>query len=179
MARARIREGIDVIGATIRLEGGDQALRALQTLEPTVARNTKRVISKVGANLAAQITAASEPEPPVSGWRATPSWPGWSKVSGRSQRRGAGIVVTTTDSGGGRIAHMHEFIGNMTKVRTPRGRHLAEMMNQRLGVPVSNSRRKAAGRLGVRIINEQGQAVHNDIKKACDEAVAEVNRRMP
>ena len=168
-----------MIGATIRVQGGNQALRALKTLEPTVARKTKQTISKIGKSLADEITNAAQSEPPVSNWVGSESWPSWIKVSGKSQRRGAGVVVSTVDGGGGRIAHMHEFLGNMTKVRTRQGEHLARMMNDRLGVPVANSRRKTAGRLGVRIINEQGQQVRDDIQKACDEAVAEVNRRMP
>lgn len=170
-----------MIGATIRIEGGDQALRALKTLEPTVARKTKQTITKIGKNLADTITAQARGDAPVSGWRATPSgWPAWEQVRGVSRRRGAGIAVSVeSPSSGGRIANHYEFMGNLTKAKTDRGRHLAQMMNDRLGVTVSNSRRKAPGRLGVRIINEQGQQVRDDIQKACDEAVAEVNRRMP
>lgn len=167
-----------MIQATVRLEGGDQALRALATMEPTVGRQVKREISSVGKQLAAKVTAAAQGSPPVSGWVGTPAWPAWAPVKGVSSRRGAGIVVATTSSEP-RIAHMHEYMGNLTKSPTSNGRHLAEMMNSRFGSTVAVSRRKTPGRLGVRVIGEEYPAVIDQIKSACDKAVDEVNRRMP
>jgi hypothetical protein len=53
------------------------------------------------------------------------------------------------------------------------------MFNERLGVPVSNSRRKRPGRLVRQTLNDKYAEARRDIEKACDDAVDEVNRRMP
>lgn len=164
----------------VETRGADQALRALSVLEPAVGREVKRAISAIGKDLAGAVAAAAPGSPPVSGWKATPGgWPAWQQVTAKSKRVGAGIIVSTSDAGGGTIAHMAEFIGNGTKTQTTRGAHLADMFNQRLGRTVGNSRRKSPGRIGVKVINQRYPAVVEQIKDACDRAVAEVNRRMP
>ena len=163
----------------VRLTGADQTLKALDILEPSVARRVKKEISGIGANLAAYISSLAQSDPPVSGWVGTPRWPAWSAVTGSSSRRGAGVVVTPRSAGDARIAAMYEYIGNATKIRTDQGAHLSRMFNERLGVPVSNSRRKRPGRLVRQTLNDKYAEARRDIEKACDDAVDEVNRRMP
>ncbi len=172
-----------MIQLKVETRDADRALRALSVLEPAVARETKRAISDIGKELAAAVTAASPDSPPVSGWRATPSgWPAWSKVTGKSRRVGAGVIVSMSDSSGGIIAQMAEFVGNKTAIKTTLGEHLADMFNSSrpgFGPTASNSRRQAKGRVGTRVLNERYPAVVEQIREACDKAVAEVNRRMP
>lgn len=162
----------------VRLTGADATLKALSILEPSVARRVKREISGIGSSLAAYISSLAQSEPPVSGWVGTPGWPAWEAVTGSSSRRGAGVVVTPR-SGDARIAGMYEYIGNATKIRTPQGAVLSRMMNERLGVPVSNSRRKRPGRLVRKTLNDKYAEARQKIEQACDSAVDEVNRRMP
>ena len=164
----------------VKVEGADQALRALRVLEPTVARKVGSEIGKVGANLAAEIRNQAPSQAPVSGWRATPSgWPGWTTVQSSHQRRGASVVVNTRSGSDNRIAGMVEFIGNATKIKSERGAVLSRMFNERLGRTVPLRNRKSPGRLAYRVLNEQYADVIKEIKKACDDAVAEINRRMP
>ena len=164
----------------VRVEGADQALRALRVLEPTVARKVGRDIGKVGANLAAEIRNQAPQKAPVSGWRATPSgWPAWTSVQSSHQRRGANVVINTRSGSDNRIAGMVEFMGNATKITSDRGAILSRMFNERLGGTVPLRNRKSPGRLAYRVLNEQYASIIEEIKKACDDAVAEVNRRMP
>ncbi len=179
MARPRINEtGLDM-DLNVRLQGADQALKALNILEPTVARKVKKEISDVGRDMASYISSlAAGKEAPVSGWRETPTWPGWTSVAGSSARRGAGVVVTPK-SNPSAIAGMYEYIGNATRIQTVKGATLSRMFNERLGVPVSNSRRKKPGRLVRQTLNDKYPEARRKIEAACDKAVDEVNRRMP
>ena len=164
----------------VRVEGADQALRALRVLEPTVARKVGREIGKVGADLAAEIRNRAPSQAPVSGWRATPSgWPAWTSVQSTHQRRGANVVVNTRSGSDNRIAGMVEFIGNATKIKSERGAVLSRMFNERLGGTVPLKNRNSPGRLTYRVLNERYSGIVEEIKRACDDAVAEVNRRMP
>ncbi len=164
----------------VKVEGADQALRALRVLEPTVARKVGREIGKVGADLAAEIRNRAPSEAPVSGWRATPGgWPAWTSVQSSHKRRGANVEVNTRSGSDNRVAGMVEFIGNATKIKSERGAVLSRMFNERLGPTVSLKNRRSPGRLAYRVLNERYASVLQEIKKACDDAVAEVNRRMP
>ncbi len=163
----------------VRVDGADRALKALEILEPTVARQTKQEISKIGKMLADHITSlATRTDPPVSGWRGTPGWPEWSAVTGRSRRVGAGVVVTPTSSDA-RIAAMYEYIGNATKIKTTKGQVLSDMFNDRLGATVGAARRSKPSRLTRRTLNERYGEARQDLEAAVNRAVAEVNRRMP
>ena len=170
----------------IRLNGADQALKALAILEPTVARKVKREISDIGRDMAGYMTSlAKSDQPPVSGWRGSQGWPAWAPVTGSSARRGAGVTITPKSSVTA-IAGMYEYIGNATKIQpaknegaTPRGAVLSRMFNERLGVPVTNSRRKKPGRLVRQTLNDKYPEARRGIEQACDKAVDEVNRRMP
>jgi len=164
----------------VRIQGADKTLRALSTLEPQVARKVKRAISEIGQDLAAHIRSQAQDAAPVSGWRATPSgWPEWTQVQAQHKRRGAGVIVATKSSPGDIVAAMYEYVGNGTKIKTDRGANLSRMFNERLGPTVKNSRRNAPGRLAIKALNEKYPGVRKGIEQACDDAVAEVNRRMP
>lgn len=162
----------------VRLTGMDETLKALSILEPTVARRVKREISDIGREMAAYITSLAQEEAPVSGWTGTPNWPAWSAVTGSSRRAGAGVVITPTSSVSA-IAGMYEYIGNATSINTVKGATLSRMFNERLGVPVANSRRKKRGRLVRQTLNDKYPEARRQIEQACDKAVEEVNRRMP
>ena len=166
------------VDLNVRLTGADQTLKALDILEPTVARKVKKEISGIGKTMASYISSLAQSQPPVSGWVGTPGWPAWTAVTGSSRLSGAGVVVTPRSSNSS-IAGMYEYIGNATKIETVTGAVLSRMFNERLGVPVSNSRRKRPGRLVRQTLNDKYPEARRDIEKACDDAVTEVNRRMP
>lgn len=166
------------VSLNVRLTGADQTLRALNVLEPTVARRVKKEIGAIGKELAGYITSLAQSETPVSGWAGTPGWPAWSAVTGSSRLSGAGVVVTPTSSPSA-IAGMYEYIGNATRITTEKGATLSKMFNERLGVPVSNSRRKKPGRLVRQTLNDKYPEARRNIEEAVDRAVEEVNRRMP
>lgn len=162
---------------TVQIEGGEQALKALRTLEPAVAREVGRDITKAGKTLAAAIQKAAPEKPPVSGWTGTGRWPAWTPISATSARRGLNVIVSTSSAGP--TAHMAEFIGNATSITSSDGQRLSDMFNRRLGKTVGAGRRKSPGRLGVKIIGDQWASIKQQVQDAVDRAVAEVNRRMP
>ena len=178
MASAGVNEERLEVDLNVRLIGADRALKALSILEPSVARRVKREISGIGSEMAAHITSLAQNDAPVSGWKGTPAWPAWGQVTGRSRRVGAGVVITPTSSDS-RIAGMYEYIGNATRIQTTQGATLSRMLNERLGTPVSNSRRKRPGRLVRQTLNDKYSEARRRIEEACDQAVEEVNRRMP
>lgn len=153
-------------------------LKALNILEPAVARKVKKEIGDVGRDMASYMTSLVKEDAPVSGWIGTPNWPAWAAVAGSSRRSGAGVVVTPKSSPSA-IAGMYEYIGNATSIQTEKGRTLSRMFNERLGVPVSNSRRKKPGRLVRQTLNDKYPEARRKIEAACDKAVDEVKRRMP
>lgn len=164
----------------VRLQGADQAIKALNIMEPEVAKRVKKEISSIGTEMASYMTSLAQSEAPVSGWGSgNGSWPAWGKVTGSSARRGAGVVVTPKSAGDARIAAMYEYIGNATRIRKPEGAVLSRMFNERLGPPVSNSRRRRPGRLVRQTLNDKYPEAFRKLQAACDAAVAEVNRRLP
>ena len=165
-----------MIEATVRIEGADQALRALRSLEPSVAREVGQEVKQAAQTLASSIASSAPGRPPVSGWRGSSNWPDWTSVSAKGTRRNLEAIVSTSSSPSP-IAAMVEHLGNGTKVRTSQGAVLSAMFNARLGTPVQSGRRK--GRLALKAIAEQNSAITEQVRKACDRAVDEVNRRMP
>ena len=170
---------------SVRVVGADQALRALRTIEPTVAKQVGREVSAVGRMLVAAAREATPSGPGASNWRQTsgsrgggPSkggWPGWSNLTFSASRRGMTVFVTGKSSNAV-IDAMYETMGRGTKTNTVQGQYLIAAMNSKFG-PVVQSGKKA-GRMR-RIAGENyGKAV-DMIEKACDRAVEEVNRRMP
>ena len=170
--------------ASVRVVGADRALKALQVLEPSVAREVKRDLSKVGAMYKAAIADATPPGPGASHWRATSGargsrggdgWPAWSDLSFSVARRGLSIYIRGT-SADGAIEAMYETMGRKTRVKTTQGEALIAAMTEKFG-PVVKSGRKS-GRLR-RIAGENYATAIKDIEAACDRAVDEVNRRLP
>lgn len=169
---------------SVRVVGADQALRALRTIEPTVAKQVGREVSDIGRMLVGAARAATPSGPGASNWRQTSGsrgsrggagWPGWADLTFTSSRRGMSVFVTGRSSSPA-IAAMYETMGRRTSVKTRAGEQLISNMDAKFG-PVVQSGKKA-GRMR-RIAGENyGKAV-DMMEKACDRAVEEVNRRMP
>lgn len=169
---------------TVKVVGADQALRALRTIAPEVAKQVGREVSDIGRMYAAAAREATPSGPPSSHWRGTSGargtrggagWPAWANLTFKTSRRGMTVYITGTSSSPA-IASMYETMGRGTRVRTKAGAQLIRLMNDKFG-PVAQSGRKS-GRMR-RIAGEHyGEAVRQ-VDEACQHAVAEVNRRMP
>ena len=170
---------------SVRLVGGEQALKALRTLDPTVARLVGRELSDIGRDLVAEAQSLAPQKPPVSGWVATSGargsrggagWPAWAPVQSSYKRRATTVTVTTS-SNPPAIASFAESLGRGQKAKTEAGRKLVEMANERWS-PIVKSGKKE-GRVARGAIANRYPEVMADLKRACDRAVEEVNRRMP
>jgi hypothetical protein len=170
---------------SVRLVGGEQALKALRTLEPGVARLVGRELSDVGRDLVAEVQNLAPKKPPVSGWVATDGsrggrgglgWPAWSPISSRFTRRGTTIRVITNSSEPS-SASFAESLGRGTKWKNRAGLHLIAMTNNRWA-PIVQSGKKE-GRVARGAIANKYPEVMAELKRAVDRAVEEVNRRMP
>jgi hypothetical protein len=173
------------VEAAVRVEGADKALRALRTMEPSVAKSVGQQISKIGAGLAAEAQALTPKSPPVSGWVATSGargsrggagWPAWVPVQSSYRRRGMSVIVTTRSSIPA-IASFAESLGRGHRVATESGRRLVEMAQSRWS-PIVKSGKKE-GRVARGAIARNYPQIMADLKAAVDKAVTEVNRRMP
>jgi len=171
--------------SAVRVVGADQALKALRSLEPTVARQVGRDISDVGRDIMAEARNIAPSKPPVSGWvetsgargsRGGAGWPGWAPVQTSFRRRGTTITVSTNSSPPA-IASFAESLGRGLKVKTTPGEKLVEMANDRWS-PIVKSGKKE-GRVARAAIANKYPEVMASLKEACDKAVEEVNRRMP
>lgn len=171
--------------ASVRVVGADQALRALRSLEPTVARQVGRDISNVGRDIMAEAQSLAPDSPPVSGWVATSGargsrggagWPAWAPVQTSFRRRGTTITVQTNSSPPA-IASFAESLGRGQKAKTDAGRRLVAMARERWS-PIVKSGKKE-GRVARAAIANKYPEVMANLKAACDKAVDEVNRRMP
>lgn len=167
-----------MVELSVRIVGANEALKALRTLEPTVAREVGRKVSGIGAMLVAQVKAQAPKSPPVSGWRGSTNWPAWSPITATSSRRGMNVYVTTSSGSGGIIANMAEYVGNGTQINSESrtGAHLSAMFNERLG-PTVPSGKKRRGRLTLQAVKNPETV--RGLRNAVEEAVQEVNRRMP
>jgi len=172
--------------ASVRVVGADQALKALRSLEPTVARQVGRDISNVGRDIMAEAQSLAPSKPPVSGWvetsgargsRGGAGWPGWAPVQTSFRRRGTTVIVTT-NSNPPAIASFAESLGRGTKAKTDAGRKLVEMANSDRWSPIVKSGKKE-GRVARAAIANKYPEVMAQLQRACDKAVDEVNRRMP
>jgi len=170
---------------SVRIVGGEQALRALRTMEPTVARLVGRELSDVGRDIMAEAQSLAPQKPPVSGWVATSGargsrggagWPAWAPVQTSFRRRGTTVTVST-NSNPSAIASFAESLGRGLKVKTTAGEKLVEMANARWS-PIVKSGKKE-GRVARAAIANKYPEVMASLKEACDRAVEEVNRRMP
>lgn len=169
---------------TVKVVGADQALRALRTMEPTVAKQVGREISAIGRMYLAAVKAATPPGPGSSHWRGTSGargtrggagWPAWSNLTFKTSRRGMTVFITGT-SANAAIASMYETMGRRTRVHTKSGEQLIRLMEEKFG-PVAKSGDKV-GRFR-RIAGEHYAEAVKQVDQACARAVDEVNRRMP
>ena len=169
----------------LRIEGGDAALKALRVMEPTVARQVGKDVTKIGLALAAAVRSIAPTEPPVSGWREASGasgsrggagWPAWSQVQASYTRRGMTARVRTS-SNPTAIASFAESLGRGTEWKTRAGLNLVAYARMRWS-PIVKSGRKE-GRVARAAIAQEYPEAMRDLQRACDRAVAEVNRRMP
>lgn len=169
---------------TVKVVGADQALRALRTIEPSVAREVGRDLTKIGRMYQDAVEKATPSGAGSSNWRATSGargsrggagWPAWSDLSFRTSRRGMTVFVTGT-SASPAIASMYETMGRNTRVRTKSGAQLIKLMNEKFGAVAKSGSKVGRFR---RIAGEHYAEAVKQIDEACARAVAEVNRRMP
>lgn len=170
---------------TVKVVGAEQALRALRTMEPTVARKVGQEISAIGASLAAAMSQMAPAAPPVSGWvgtsgakgsRGGAGWPEWSKPSASYRRRGTAVIASLSSSEPA-IASFAESLGRGQEWRTTAGLNLVKYARIRWS-PIVKSGKKE-GRVARAAIAEHYPELMQDLQKAVDKAVDEVNRRMP
>lgn len=175
----------NALGLAIQVKGAEQALRALRTIDPQVAREVGRDITNIGADLAAAVALKAPAEPPVSGWQETSGargsrggagWPAWGTVQATSRRRGMSVIVTTT-SDPSAIASLAESLGRGTRWKTKAGLNLVTYARMRWS-PIVQSGKKE-GRVARATVAEKYPQIMEQIQAACDRAVVEVNRRMP
>ena len=168
---------------TVEIAGSSEALKALRVLEPTVAREVGRDVTKVGQRIAAAMQATTPPLP-ASRWVATSGargsrggagWPAWQPITYRVMRRDLTVRVLGTSSDPS-IAAMFETMGRETRVKTLQGRQLIANMNEAAGEVAKSGKKRGRAR---RVAGEQYASAIRDIQAAVDKAVNEVNRRMP
>jgi hypothetical protein len=174
-----------MVQASVRVVGVDEALKALRTLDPTVARLVGREFSDIGRDLVAEVQSLAPQKPPVSGWVATSGsrgsrggagWPAWAPVQSSFRRRGTTVTVSTNSTPPA-IASFAESLGRGQKAKTDAGRKLVEMANDRWAPIVKSGKKEGRVARGA-IANKYPEVIAN-LRKACDKAVDEVNRRMP
>jgi hypothetical protein len=184
---------------SVRIDGADQALRALRTMEPETAKQVAKEISSVGRMLAAYINADAPSAPPMRGWRTKPTmnphhkkpsrggsgWDSdvaWSPIRARSARRGTSVVISTQSSNFSAIIYESAGVKGGRKSRGAPGsgdgdQFIANLQRPPYGPLVQSG--KYQGRLARRAIKQNYGQVLRDIEQACERAVIEVNRRMP
>lgn len=169
---------------SVKIVGASDALKALRTIEPTVARQVGREVSDIGRMYLRAVREATPPGAGASHWRATSGsrgsrggagWPGWSDLAFSSSRRGMSVFITGK-SASPAIAAMFETMGRRTSVKTVAGEQLISNMNEKFGEVAQSG--KKSGRMR-RIAGENYAQAIKMIEAACDRAVEEVNRRMP
>lgn len=179
----------------VRVVGAEQALRALRTLEPTVAREVGRDISNVGREIAAYINANAPTSPPMSGWRETPptnpqrqsrggkGWDSmvtWSPIRAKSSRRGMSVVISSQSSNAAAIIFESAGVkgGRKSRGAPGSGDGAQFIANLQRHSPLVQSG-KYQGRLARTAIKSNYGEARRKIEEACNRAVIEVNRRMP
>lgn len=167
---------------SVRVVGADKALKALRSLEPSIARQVGQEVGQVGARIQDRVVASAPSQPPMSGWRTTAAksgrsrggagWPAWENIGATSRRSGMSVRVTTTSA----VAAIYESAGARSDGASSQGEQFIRNLS-RYGSLVQSGKKK--GRLGRKVIAEMYAAEKQNLQKACDRAVEEVNRRMP
>ena len=170
---------------SVKVVGADQALRALRTIDPQVAREVGKEFSSIGAALVAAMSQIAPDQAPVSGWRETSGaqgsrggagWPAYVKPSASYRRRGT-TVTATLSSGSNPSASFAESLGRGEKWKTTAGLNLVTYARIRWSPIVKAG--KWEGRVARAAIAQNYPQIMADLQKAVDKAVNEVNRRMP
>lgn len=167
---------------SVRVTGADEALRTLRTMEPIFAKEIAKDISKAGKLVAEHAKAKAPTGPTMSGWRETGAvvgrtrggagWPAWQSPGVKVARRGASVVVSST----GAVAAIYESAGkNGLGGFSDTGAQFIRN-NSRYGRLVRSGAR--TGRLMIPSIGATYPQVIAELRRACDRAVAEVNRRL-
>ena len=170
----------------IKVEGANQTLRALRTLEPETARQVGREIKKAGDGIAAYIRGNAPSEPPMSGWREVAAmrgrtrggagWPAWAPIGASVSRRGSSVIISST----GASAAIFESAGavNPRGVSSPHPDGEQFIRNiSRYGRVVQSGKKK--GRLARAAVKQLYPQTLRDVERACERATEAVNRRMP
>ena len=179
----------------LRVEGADDALKALRTIEPTIAKEVGREISSVGRMVAAHINSNAPTSAPMSGWRSSPAanpqrqsrggkgWDSqvtWSPIRATSSRRGMSVTIKTVSGNAAAIIYESAGIKGGRKSRGigGSGDGAQFIANLERHSPLVQSG-KYQGRLGRAAIKANYREAIRQIEQACAKAVFEVNRRMP
>ena len=177
---------------TVRVVGATEALKALRTLEPTVAKEVGKEVSDVGRKVAALINQSAPTSPPMAGWRTTPvtnpqkqsrggkGWDSqvtWSPIKASSARRGMTVIIKTASANAAAIIYESAGVKNGRKTRGAPGSGDGKQFIGNLPPLVQSG--KYQGRLGRAAIKSSYGEALRQIQQACDKAVFEVNRRMP
>lgn len=173
----------------IKIEGAEQALKALRQLEPETAKEVGREVSNVGKGLAARIRSAAPVTQPMSGWvqtnglrgsRGGRGWPGWTPISAASRRRGMQVFVNAVSSDPA-IASIYETAG-FQGGRSRAGKQMIANLNRGDGLTTVTARARGGrrdGRLAIRTMVSQWAQIERDVETAANKAVDAVNRLMP
>ena len=167
---------------SVRVEGADAALRTLRTMEPIFAKEIAKDITAAGKLVAEHAKVKAPTNPTMSGWRETTAargrtrggagWPAWESPGVKVSRRGASVVIAST----GAVAAIYESAGkNGLGGLGPTGGQFINN-NSRHGRLVQSGAR--TGRLMIPSIAATYPQVISELRKACDRAVNEVNRRL-
>ena len=168
---------------SVKVEGADQALKALRTMEPETAKQVAKEIKDAGQGIAAYIRG-NAPGPPMTGWRTQDAvqgrtrggagWPAWSSIGASVSRRGTSVVIAST----GASAAIYESAGavNPGGRTQPMGAQFINNLSLH-GRLVQSGKKK--GRLARAAVKQLYPQTLRDIQRACDRAVDAVNRRMP
>ena len=167
---------------SVRIDGADNALKVLRTTEPIFAKEIARDISKAGRLVAEHAKQKAPTGPTMSGWRESAAtrgrtrggagWPAWEAPGVKVSRRGTSVVIAST----GAVAAIYESAGKngLGGLSYQGGQFINN--NSRYGRLVKSGQR--TGRLMIPSIAATYPQVIEQLRDACDRAVAEVNRRL-
>jgi len=181
----------------MKLEGGDQAIRALRVLEPTVARRVTKEVSKAGKLVAALIESRAPKEPPMSGWRTIPTsrphtknpsrgGAGWnsevvfSAISASSRASNMSVIIRTESNNYAAIIYESAGVkgGRFPRGDGRSGDGMQFIANLERKSPIVQSG-KYQGRLARKAIADKYPEFIRQLEFACDQAVDEINKRLP
>lgn len=166
----------------IKIEGAEQALKALRRMEPETAKQVGREVSKVGRMIVARTTA---PDIAMRNWRTTDAvqpyatgsrrasggWPAYDIPKARSRRRGMNVTVSHDSA----ASAIYEYAGtrNRNGVRPAGAGFISQLP------PLTHMSAGPAGRYLRRGLAASYAEALKGIEKAANDAADAVNRLMP